>query len=331
MMRHIPRLVVLELTRRCNLNCIYCRASSNSEGHDDELRPEEFFRVLDELASFSKPIIILSGGEALLRQDVFEIIEYGKSCGLTVVLATCGVTLTKDKAKRLKASGIKRVSISIDGKDDFTHDLIRGQKGIFNKAIQAMELLKAEGIEFQVNTTVSRRNVEQLEDILELAKGHGARSFHPFFLVPVGRAEGLNDEEISAYEYERALNWICKASEHFSIKPTCAPHYARIAKSSRGGCLGGKSFAFISSTGKVQICGFLEVECGDIREESFVDIWETSDVFLKLRNFSKYRGKCGECQYLQTCGGCRARAYAATGNYLEEEPECVYQPLSARS
>ena len=343
--KYLPRLVVLELTRRCNLTCVHCRASSHRDGYDNELKIKEWFQLLDDIASFSSPIIILSGGEALLRDDVFDIIRYAKGLGLKVVLASCGTVITKKIAQELKLSGVKRLSISIDGKDSTTHDLIRGQRGVFDKALLAMDILRSVGLEFQVNTTVTRSNAGQLREIIELTKRCGAVSFHPFFLVPVGRAKHLKDEEISPYQYEEILSWLYKESQvsPISIKPTCAPHYCRIASrdSARvprrdadvftGGCLGGKSFAFISSTGKVQICGFLEIDCGDMNTNSFANIWRDSDVFLHLRNPSEYKGKCGECEYLLGCGGCRARAYASTGDYLKEEPDCIYQPLIARS
>ena len=342
-MRHIPRLIVLELTRRCTLSCIHCRAAAKPEVCDGELGTEEWLKLLRDISSFSRPIIILSGGEALLRDDVFDIIRSGSRMGLRVVLATCGIPLTEEIAGELKRSGIKRISISMDGKDAATHDGIRGVKGVFEKAISAMQILKSQGTEFQVNTTVTRRNLDQLENILGLAVEYGAVGFHPFFLVPVGRAKDLRDEEISPSQYEAALNWLYQASKDSSIslRPTCAPHYFRIMAEDNakgggtgmnamtGGCLGGKSFAFVSSTGKVQICGFLEVECGDVRKDSFPEIWRDSPVFENVRDLGRYRGKCGACKYLRICGGCRARAYETTGDYLEEEPDCVYQPLTA--
>lgn len=350
-MQHIPRLVVLELTRRCTLSCIHCRASAQIEGYKDGFSTKDWFRLLDEISSFAKPIIILSGGEALLRDDIFDIISYARAKELMAVIATCGAPLTEEKAERLKQSGIKRVSISIDGKDSRTHDMMRQQKGIFDKAIFAMRILKDKGIEFQINTTVTRHNVSQLIDILEMAVNYGAVSFHPFFLVPIGRAKQLRDMQLSAVQYEEALNWLYEKSKECSIscRPTCAPHYFRILVDSEkhhyprkfafdsrksasldaktAGCLGGKSFCFISSEGRVYPCGFLETECGNVQVDSFKKIWYDSCVFKQLRDTSCYKGKCGECEYLEICGGCRARAYEASGDYLEEEPNCLYQPL----
>ena len=359
MQKFIPRLIVLELTRRCILNCLHCRASSHTK-QDAELKTQEWLKFLEEIASFCQPSIIFSGGEALLRDDIFEIISFAKGLGLTPVIATCGVTLTQGKARQLKRAGIKRVSVSIDGKNATTHDSIRNEKGVFVKALTAMRILKSENIEFQVNTTLMRDNVSQLEEILQLAQNYGAKSFHPFFLVPVGRGGLLKGRQLSAEEYEAALTWLFKktAQETISCRPTCAPHYFRIAHQENfnstadgldaktfplkgigrstllgntAGCLCGRSFCFISSTGKVYPCGFLEVECGDARTENFRKLWQESGVFNRLRDLTQYKGKCGECEYLRVCGGCRARAYAAWGDYLKEEPDCVYQPLSVKS
>lgn len=348
-MKHIPRLVVLELTRKCDLRCVHCRASADSSGFYDELNTEEWFRLLRDIASFSKPIIILSGGEPLLREDVFDIITYGKSIGLTMTLSTCGVTLTEQAAAKLKESGIGRVSVSIDGKDALTHDFIRQQKGTYDAALRAIELLKRYGIAFQINTTVTKYNFKHLNEILELAIDLGAASFHPFFLVPVGRARDLKDFQLSASEYEWSLERLYEFASKAPIycRPVCAPHYFRIHSDAKGalkdspsarvgldamtaGCLGGKSFAFVSSNGKVQICGFLDLECGNLKQDDFSKIWRSSAVFNNLRDFSRYKGKCNICEYIGLCGGCRARAYEATGDYLEEEPECAYQPLKAR-
>lgn len=351
--KFIPRMVVLELTRRCTLNCIHCRAQAGMNGYDSELSTKDWFEVLNDIASFSNPVIILSGGEALLREDAFDIIAHARARNLTTVLATCGITLAEEKAVKLKESGIKRVSVSIDGKDASTHDYIRQEKGSFTAALKAIELIKKYGIEFQINTTVIRKNFKELEEIFKIAVNLGAVSFHPFFMVPVGRGRNIQGEQLSAFEYEWALNKVREISLKSPIhcRPTCAPHYFRVLAQRKSlnadgrglhadgrgfdamtaGCLGGKSFAFISAEGKVQICGFLEVECGDIQKDRFSEIWRNSTVFNRLRNFDEYKGKCGECEYLKICGGCRARAYAATGDYLEEEPDCAYQPLTVRS
>lgn len=330
--RDIPRLVVLELTRRCSLNCLHCRAESRQDFASGELKTQDWIRILDEIASVSKPIIIFSGGEALLREDVFELISYAKNKGLTPVIATCGLPLTVEIAKELKEAGIKRVSISLDGKDAATHDSFRGEKGAFEKALLAMKILQDKNLEFQINTTVTKLNLSQLEDIFNLAMQYGAVSFHPFFLVPVGRASRIKDLQLSGYEYEEALTKLYAKSKTsvISCRPTCAPHYSRILGVKTAGCLCARSFCFVSSEGKVYPCGFLELECGDLKEDNFTHIWQGSAIFNRLRDYRLYKGKCGECEYLNICSGCRARAFAESQDYLEEEPYCVYQPSTVR-
>jgi radical SAM protein with 4Fe4S-binding SPASM domain len=243
-------------------------------------------------------------------------------------------------------SGIKRVSISIDGKDAQSHDHFRQEKGAFDKAMAGIEILKDAGMEFQINTTITTNNLNQIKDILELAKAIGAAAHHIFLLVPTGRGKDLAAQAITAADYEETLMWFHQESINCEIqlKATCAPHYFRIMHQNRPkgetpvkkagghfhestrGCLGGITFCFISHTGQVQPCGYLELDCGNVKKKSFADIWDNSEVFRNIRDYSKYEGKCGRCEFIKVCGGCRARAYEATGNYLAEEPLCLYEP-----
>jgi len=346
--KYIPRLIAWEVTRTCHLNCKHCRAGATDEFYKDELHAEEVFKVLENIASFSKPIIILSGGEPMLREDIYEIASYGTQLGLKMVMAPCGMLITKENIEKMKGAGIRRISLSLDGANPGTHDDFRGKKGAFAEVIRAAQLARENELEFQINTTVQKNNVDELPKILELAVHLGAEAFHPFLLVPTGRAKNLADQEIPPEEYERILNWIYEQREKVPVqfKPTCAPHYHRIFRlrekgkkrppsysphgfdSMSKGCMGGQSFAFISHTGKVQICGFLEVEAGDLRKEdyNFKAIWNNSPLFLSIRNIDQYNGRCGYCEFRNICGGCRARAFAVSGNYLDEEPYCIYQP-----
>lgn len=346
--KYIPRLIAWEVTRTCRLNCKHCRAGATNEFYKDEFHKDEIFKVLENIASFSKPIIILTGGEPMLREDIYEITSYGTQLGLKMVMAPCGMLITKEAIEKMKESGIRRISLSLDGANPRTHDDFRQKQGAFDEVIKAAELAKENGLEFQINTTVQKNNVNELPKILELAVHLGAKAFHPFLLVPTGRAKNLADQEISPKEYERILNWIYEQREKIPIqfKPTCAPHYYRIfrqkEKGRKGitsysphgfdsmskGCMGGQFFAFISHLGKVQICGFLEVEAGDLRKENynFKAIWDNSPLFLSIRNIDQYNGRCGYCEFRNICGGCRARAFAVSGNYLDEEPYCIYQP-----
>ena len=343
---HIPRLIAWEVTRSCNLSCVHCRASAAYGPYPDELTTEEAFRFLDDVADFAKPIIILTGGEPLMRADVFDIASYGMGLGLRMAMAPNGTLITPENARQMISSGIRRISISLDGVTPESHDAFRGVPGAFEGALQGIEHAKAAGLEFQINTTITRHNVGELEEMAGLAVELGAVAWHPFLLVPTGRGEELEGQELSPAEYERILNWFYDVQKSMSlhVKPTCAPHYyrvlrqrartegIRVTRETHGmeamtkGCLGGQAFAFVSHVGTVQICGYLDVPCGDIRRQPFEEIWRTSPVFHQVRDLDGYGGRCGHCEYRSVCGGCRARAFARTGDYLAEEPYCAYTP-----
>lgn len=340
------RLVAWEVTRSCNLNCVHCRAAAQRGPYQGELSTERCLELLEEIAVLGKPIVILTGGEPLLRNDIFELARKGTEKGLRMVMATNGTLLNDALVQEIKESGIKRVSVSIDGATAQKHDAFRKVNGAFDGAMAGIELLKQHNVPFQINTTVTRHNVDDLEKIMSLAVELGAVAHHLFLLVPTGRARELKDQEVEAQEYERVLHWFCKMRDKvpLHLKATCAPQYYRILRQeahARGekvdyetygldavtrGCLGGTGFCFISYEGIVQPCGYLELNCGDVSKEPFYKVWRESPVFLQLRDFSNYKGKCGRCEYVKFCGGCRARAYEATGDYLAEEPLCVYEP-----
>ncbi len=330
--REFPlRMVAWELTRNCNLSCVHCRASATCGPYEDELTTEECKGIIDGILEFSSPTVILTGGEPLLRDDIFEIIEYGHKKGLRLVIAVNGTLLTTEKAKRLKAGGIQRVSMSIDGKDKESHDRFRGVEGSFDAVMRAALILTEVGLPFQINTTVTSRNAGDLEAIYDLTKSVGAVAWHTFLLVPVGRGEGLKGEELDGKTYEDVLHWLhgVESRGELEMKVTCAPHYYRIVKEKGGtpksaGCLAGKSFLFISHRGIAQPCGYLEAASGDIRRDGVRKVWEDSPVFNRLRELSSYKGKCGDCKYLRICGGCRARAFELTGDIMEAEPLCTY-------
>ena len=353
------RLVAFEITKTCLLSCKHCRGDSKNEKYENELTLDEIKKILDNIASFSKPIMIITGGEPLTHPDVFDITGYSNSLGLRTVLATCGQQLDERTVGKLIESGVQRISVSIDGATAASHDSFRGVPGAFDAAQRGIEAARSAGLDFQINSTLTTLNVNELEILHDLAVSLGAVSYHPFLLVPMGRGQELSEYALLPEEYEDTLKKIAEISlrSPIEIKPTCGPHYSRIFRQVKRsapqeaqapenkhrskphghgsgmtrGCLGGQGFVFISHTGKVQICGFLEVEAGDLRKESydFKKIWETSPLFNDVRAKDKYIGKCGVCEFWNVCGGCRARAYYQKGDYLEDEPNCIYIPKGA--
>lgn len=340
------RIVAWEVTRSCNLDCVHCRASSNYGPHPRELDAIMAMEVLDQIREVAKPIIILTGGEPLLRKDIFALADYGTRKGLRMVLATNGTLITPDITRKIRESGIKRVSVSLDGATRESHDVFRQVNGAFNRAIKGISYLKEGGIEFQINTTITKYNLSELEGIFDLAVRLEAAAHHIFLLVPAGRAKEMANQQLDAREYEDTLYWFHEQHDKapLELKATCAPQYYRIMRQethSGGdtvdskacgldavtrGCLAGISYCFISNEGIIQPCGYMELNSGDLRKSRFADIWGNSPIFAELRNFSRYKGKCGRCEYISVCGGCRARAYAAHGDYLSEEPLCAYNP-----
>ncbi len=347
------RLIFWELTSQCNLRCIHCRAEATEEPFINELNTEEAYSLIDSIISFSNPILILTGGEPLYRKDIFDIASYANSRGLRVALATNGTLIDEEIAKKVLNSGIKRVSISIDGSNRNTHDSFRGFSGSFDDAINGFYNLRKLNIEVQFNTTIAKHNINEVEDIYKLAKEMDACALHIFMLVPVGCGVEIADREmVSKEDYERILNWLYNKSiedRSLELKATCAPHYFRIMKQrmkehkrdtiKKGhgmsamtrGCLAGSSVCFISRIGNVQPCGYLPVVAGNIRKESLEKIWKESELFKNLRNPSMLKGKCGKCEYKVICEGCRARAFYNSGDYMDEEPYCIYIPKSYQS
>ena len=341
-----PRLVAWEVTRRCNLNCVHCRASAERGPYPGELEGPKSLEIIDQIAGLGKSVVILTGGEPLLREDIFDLARYGTERGLRMVMATNGTLLTPVIAERIRSSGIQRVSISLDGANAEEHDKFRQVQGAYQASLKGIEILKEAGVEFQVNTTITKHNYRRCREILDSVMHLGAVAHHLFLLVPTGRAREMADQEIDALEYEKLLLWFNQMQKKVPIhlKATCAPHFYRILRQEahkRGekvdfqtygldavtrGCLGGISFCFISYEGIVQPCGYLEMKCGNLKEESFETIWANSQVFNRLRDFSAYKGKCGRCEYVKFCGGCRARAFEATGDFMTEEPLCMHQP-----
>jgi len=395
-----PRLIFWEVTKGCNLRCIHCRATATELSSPSDLPTNRALDIIDQIAVISNPILVLSGGEPLYRSDIFQLATYARDKGLRVALATNGTLVTKEIARMISDSGIKRVSISLDGADALTHDTFRGIPGAFEAALHGFRNLKDVGMSVQINMTIARHNADQLPRVLELAKTVGADALHTFLLVPVGCGVDIADDQmVPPDEYERMLNWFYDRSLEggIELKATCAPHYFRVVRQRRvadrkaaeaaaktaahvdtqqavslhpgigptdmlmpggtgislrpqgpppgqhtghpsghpndmnamtKGCLAGTGVCFISHEGEVFPCGYLPAIAGDLRKEKFADIWANAKVFNDLRDTDNLKGKCGCCEFRNVCMGCRARAFAATGDYLDPEPFCVYEPKS---
>jgi heme b synthase len=353
-----PRLhlVAWEVTRSCNLFCAHCRGSAAPVSYSGELTTDECFHLVDQIREVGSPIIILTGGEPLVRPDILQIAKFAVSRGLRVVMGTNGTLITEAMARKLKEVPVSRLGISLDFPVAELQDEFRGQSGAFAAVMTGIAHAHSAGIEIQINSTITRLNVNHLDELLSLALKVGAVAFHPFMLVPTGRGKCLESAELPPEQYEKTLHWIydkqLELGDRIFFKPTDVPHYLRVVKQREKqeqrsgskltagrnpanvitrGCLAGTGFCFISHQGKVKGCGYLDIEAGDIRKESFGHIWANSPLFSNLRDLDNLKGKCGECEYKRICGGCRARAYEATGDYLEAEPYCVYEPATSQT
>jgi radical SAM protein with 4Fe4S-binding SPASM domain len=348
-----PKWIAWEITRRCNLNCVHCRSSSgmDAKGHPD-FSTEVGFRIIDDISGYAKPVVVLSGGEPLLREDVFDIAEYGTKKGLRMCLATNGSLVDRGVCEKINSSGIRIVSLSLDGSTDKVHDDFRKQEGAFAGVMNAARLFREHDIEFIINSSFTKRNQEEIPKVYKLAKELGATAWYMFMIVPTGRGEEIMSELISKEDYDDILEWhydMEKDEDNMLVRPTCAPHYYRVIlqkskeegekfkrrslKFSTGGakgCIAGQVIALIDVDGNVLPCSYFPKSAGNVREKPFKDIWEKSELFKELRDFKTYKGRCGSCEYVNVCGGCRARAYSVYGDYLEEEPFCGYLPYKMR-
>ncbi len=351
----IPRLISWNMTFACNLRCPHCYIDADERAGKSELSTEEGKALIDQIVEVSKPILILSGGEPLLRDDVFELARYATEKGLIVAMGTNGTLITDSVAKELKSSGVKAVAVSIDSAVPDRHDTFRGVKGAWERALDGIDACIENGIGVQVNTTVTQQNYDEIDDIMALAEKHSASMFHLFFLVPTGRGKEIEDISPEMYEQmiEGVLEKVASAKYDLAVRPVCAPQFMRIA-SQKGlnldqwtrGCIAGLAYCRIYPTGEVTPCPYLPVKVGDIRETPFEEIWFGSPILNAMRDFDRLKGKCGACEYRDICGGCRARAYGLTsfvdvcgglqepgelkGDFLAEEPWCPYIPVGEK-
>jgi len=320
------RILFWESTTRCNLDCTHCRRV-DPDISKNELTTREVEKVFESTTSLGRPMIIFSGGEPLVRKEWEHMAMFAQKLEFPTALATNGTLIDRKIADQINAAGFRRVSVSIDGADSETHDRFRGVPGCFDLAQRGIDLLLGTGTRVQINVTVTRRNIDQVKAIYQNSVERGIEAMHLFMLVPVGCGASIGEtDQLSPLQYEQMLSWIYheQSKAPIELRATCAPHYNRIAGDPGPGCLAGISVIFLSHTGEVFPCGYLPVSCGSVRETTLPEIWRNSTLLAELRNRSLLKGKCGCCQFRQTCAGCRARAFAATGDYLQEEPACIY-------
>ncbi len=324
-------IVSWNVTNACNMYCAHCYRDAGCKA-EDELSTADAKKLLTEIKRAGFQIMIFSGGEPLMRPDILELVKFADSLGLFPVFGTNGTLITPQMARDLKAAGARAMGISLDSLDAAKHDKFRSFPGGWQGAVDGMKNCKAAGLPFQIHTTVMDWNAPELEDMIDFAVEIGARAHHFFFLVPTGRAATIEEESLRAEQYEDVLTRIMKKQQTVPIelKPTCAPQFLRIAAElgmkSRfhRGCLAGLSYCIISPKGKVQPCAYLKEYLGDVRDTPFDEIWKNNPVLQKLRTM-KYDGGCGACKYQRVCGGCRARAAIYhDGDYMAEEPWCLY-------
>ncbi len=324
-------IVSWNVTNACNMFCDHCYREAGCKA-EEELSTEEAKTLLEQIARAGFKIMIFSGGEPLTRPDILELVSYATSLGLRSVFGTNGTLITLEMAQKLKDAGAMGMGISLDSMDKKKHNEFRKFDGAWEGAVQGMRNCRAVGLPFQIHTTVMDWNNHELEAITDFAVAEGAVAHHFFFLVPTGRAKTIEAESLRAEQYEETLTRIMKKQTEVDIelKPTCAPQFMRIAAQMgiktrfRRGCLAGTAYCIISPRGKVQPCAYLNMELGDVRETPFDEIWKNNEVLNTLRTL-EYKGGCGECEFKRACGGCRARAaYYHEGDYMAEEPWCLY-------
>ena len=347
-----PLIAFYEVTRACNLLCKHCRAEAQPRRHPLELHTGVSLRLLDTLAGFPKPpMLVLTGGDPIKRPDIFDLVEHAVGLGLKTAMTPSATKLvTTEAVARLKTVGLHRLAVSLDGASAERHDSFRGVPGSFQRTLEIMRDARAAHLPMQINTTISRHNFDQIDTMAHLLVAHGIVMWSVFFLVPTGR--GLAEQRIAPWEYEVAFEKLHAHSliQPYQIKTTEAPHFRRFMLERSGwkpgrenkerrqtipGMVGtndGRGVMFISHIGEIYPSGFMPILCGTFPKDSPVDVYQNSPLFKSLRDPNQIKGKCGFCQYREICGGSRARAYALTGDPLESEPDCVHVSLrSTRS
>jgi len=362
-----PFTIAWEVTRACAFACVHCRADAQHTRDPNELTTEEGFRLLDRFKEFGSPIVVFTGGDPMMRRDLFDLIRHATALGLRASLTPTATALpTPDRLKQAMDAGVRRIALSLDAPSPEVHDAFRQVPGSWERTMQILRNAQSVGLSAQINTTVTKHNVHLLPEMVRFVEEVGAVQWSVFFLVPTGRGHALRAHMISPEEHERIFHWLFDLSQRgaFDIKATAAPMYRRVAierkrqlsspagassdegKAGNGGwgfqgagfqyadglnrpvkgVNDGRGFLFISHLGEIMPSGFLPVSAGNVREADVVDVYRHHPMFKALRDPDQLKGKCRECQYRIVCGGQRGRAYAITGDYLETDPACLYQP-----
>lgn len=335
-------LLAINLTQRCNMRCTHCYLDAGQlcDGSENELSALEVKAVLDQVASRNwGTMVVLTGGEPLLRHDLEEIVAHGTARGLAMVVGTNGMALTEKRVVSLKQAGVLGVGISLDSLDQAYHDEFRGLAGSWQKTMAGIEACRSHDLSFQLHFSITEANADELPAMIDFARASGARVLNAFFLVCTGRGESMSD--ISPLRYERVLSQIVSAQKEYAdiiIRARCAPHFKRIAHQQNpdsnlnrisgqdgDGCIAGTRYCRITPEGGVTACPYIPDEEGNIRQQNFLDIWDNAPNFKRLRA-PVLRGKCGQCEYSQLCGGCRARPVAFGHDLMDEDVLCVYVP-----
>jgi len=341
-MADAPYLVALNLTERCNLACDHCYLDAKvlKEGAVDELETQDLKRILSEIAEVGpEAMVVLTGGEPMLRRDLPELARHASGLGLMVVVGTNGMLLRPDRIKELQAAGVSGIGISVDSLIPEVHDDFRGKKGAWAKTMQGIDACKDAGMPFQIHFSATDETADEIDDMVAFARAAGAMVLNVFFMVCTGRGEKYSG--ISPTKYDRVLRHVAaaaKTEKRLMVRAKCAPHFKRIAIEmdpdwpitaahgyDAGGCIAGTRYARVTPNGDVTPCPFMENSAGSLKEKSFAAIWNDAPVLKALRA-PKLEGRCGACEFQQLCGGCRARPLALTGNMMGEDTLCTYEP-----
>jgi len=353
-----PFTIAWEVTHACAYACVHCRADAQHRRDPRELSTIEAKALIERMAAFgNSPILIFTGGDPMMRPDLFDLIAHASERGLRCSLTPTATALpTFERLDRARRAGIRRAALSLDAPRPEVHDAFRQVSGSWQRTMEILHRAQAAGLSVQVNTTVAKHNVDILHEMVPFIQEVGAVQWSVFFLVPTGRA--MAEQMISAEQHEQVFSWLYELSQTapFDIKATAAPMYRRVAiqrkKADTGdkpvafqgagfqyadglnrptrGVNDGNGFLFISHIGEIQPSGFLPLTAGNVRTDDIVDVYRNSPLFRDLRDVTKLKGVCGGCEYREVCGGQRGRAYGLTGDYLESDPGCILVAQAAR-